>query len=301
MNKNHRYFLHVAHHGSIKHAAESLKLSQPSLTSAIKKLESQLGVALFDRRSKGVELTEYGHVFLRYAREQQDKHLEMVHSLNELSQRQFGRIKLGTGEAWWECFVKESVKQYQLTAPSSSFHLEFGNNLSLMHHLIRGELDLFIGHEVANLSPQVKVRFIPLFQEFEAYYVHPLHPLLINDTPMNVLDEFPLLRATPDHIRHGSMLIDQPHAHNPLQQPVNQIIYDVDSLSASIDMLLMTQAVMPYTHKLKSYLEQKGLKCLTINNEKIGSIGIYVPLGQLPDKIESLISQIKLASEGTVS
>lgn len=299
MNKNHRYFLHVAHHGSIKHAAESLKLSQPSLTSAIKKLESQLGVALFERRSKGVELTEYGHVFLRYAREQQDKHLEMVHSLNELSQRQFGRIKLGTGEAWWECFVKESVKRYQLTAPSSSFHLEFGNNLSLMHHLIRGELDLFIGHEVANLSAQVKVRFIPLFQECEAYYAHPLHPLLLNDAPLNQLEEFPLLRATPDHIRHGSMLIDQPQTQNPQQQPDNQIIYDVDSLSASIDMLLMTQAVMPYTDKLQAYLKAKGLSCIAINHDKIASIGIYVPLGKLPDKVESLITQIKLASQGS--
>ncbi len=300
MNKNHRYFLHVAHHGSIKHAAESLKLSQPSLTSAIKKLEAELGVALFERRSKGVELTEYGQVFLRYAREQQDKHLEMVHSLSELSQRQFGRIKLGTGEAWWECFVRDSVKQYQYAAPSSSFHLEFGNNLSLMHHLIRGELDLFIGHEVANLSPHVKVRFVPLFQEVEAYYAHPLHPLCINDAPLKQLEEFPLLRATPDHIRHGSMLIDQPQTQHLLQQPANQIIYDVDSLSASIDMLLMSQAVMPYTDKLQSYLEQKGLKCIAVNPKKIGSIGIYVPLGQLPEKVESLIVQIKLASQESV-
>jgi len=293
MHKNYRYFLHVAHHGSIKRAAESLKLSQPSLTAAIKKLESELGVTLFERRSKGVELTEYGHLFLTHARDQQDRHLKLVHQLNELSLKQFGRVKIGTGEAWWEDFVKHAVKAYQLTAPSSSFHLEFGNHLSLMHHLIRGELDLFVGHEVLHLSDDVKVRFIPLIQECEAYYVHSDHPLCYQEHPLEHLEEFPLLRATPDHIRHGSMLIDKPYTQSQLTQPSNQIVYDVDSLSASIDMLDMTQAVMPYTDRLQSYLEGRGLHCLAVNNEKVGNVGLYVPQGVLSQKVESLIEHIE--------
>ncbi len=61
------YFLEVASAGSMSKAAENLYVSQPNMSMAIKSLEQELGVQLFNRSSKGVELTHQGAEFLFYA------------------------------------------------------------------------------------------------------------------------------------------------------------------------------------------------------------------------------------------
>ena len=63
------YALKVAAVGSMNKAAEKLYISQPTLTSAIKEMESELGFAIFNRFSKGVSLTPEGKDFLDRARQ----------------------------------------------------------------------------------------------------------------------------------------------------------------------------------------------------------------------------------------
>ena len=58
----------IAETGSFNRAAERLYITQPSLTSAIKELERELGVVLFNRSGKGATLTADGVNFLPYAR-----------------------------------------------------------------------------------------------------------------------------------------------------------------------------------------------------------------------------------------
>lgn len=60
-----RYFVAVAQEGSVTRAAERLHLAQPSLSAAVKQLEGQLGVALFERSGRGIALTSAGELLLR--------------------------------------------------------------------------------------------------------------------------------------------------------------------------------------------------------------------------------------------
>lgn len=62
-----KYAVEVAKCGSINKAAEALLMNQPNLSRAIKELEASLGVSIFARSSKGMELTPEGEIFLRYA------------------------------------------------------------------------------------------------------------------------------------------------------------------------------------------------------------------------------------------
>ncbi len=60
-----RYFLTVVRAGSVSAAAQELRISQPSLSQQIRRMEQRIGAALFTRSSRGVELTVGGRAFLR--------------------------------------------------------------------------------------------------------------------------------------------------------------------------------------------------------------------------------------------
>lgn len=62
------YVIHIAETGSINRAAEQLYVAQPSLTNAVKELEKETGITIFNRTGKGVTLTAEGAEFLPYAR-----------------------------------------------------------------------------------------------------------------------------------------------------------------------------------------------------------------------------------------
>lgn len=64
-----RYIVTVAEAGSFSEAAKQLFLSQPSLTRAIKELEKEMSITIFDRTNKGVSVSKEGEVFLGYARQ----------------------------------------------------------------------------------------------------------------------------------------------------------------------------------------------------------------------------------------
>lgn len=78
-----RYIIMVADEGNITEAAERLFISQPSLTSAIRLLEDELSVNIFNRSNKGVTVTREGEEVLAYARQ--------VLEQAELMQERFGR------------------------------------------------------------------------------------------------------------------------------------------------------------------------------------------------------------------
>ncbi|MBQ0039527.1 MAG: LysR family transcriptional regulator [Treponema sp.] len=64
-----RYIIGVSETGSINKAAETLYVSQPSLTAAIKDVENEFSITIFNRSSRGISLTTEGKEFLQYARQ----------------------------------------------------------------------------------------------------------------------------------------------------------------------------------------------------------------------------------------
>ena len=72
-----KYFIEVARVGSINQAAEILFITQPSLSKAIKDIEAEVDLSLFQRSSKGISLTADGAEFLGYAR--QVVELSLIH------------------------------------------------------------------------------------------------------------------------------------------------------------------------------------------------------------------------------
>jgi DNA-binding transcriptional LysR family regulator len=90
-----RYFVAVAEHGAISHAARSLFIAQPALTKQMHQLEEELGVRLFERLSRGVALTAAGHQFLKDVSKIHDDLLQAKQNAQRADQGRIGNIALG--------------------------------------------------------------------------------------------------------------------------------------------------------------------------------------------------------------
>ena len=89
------YVLAVHQHGHFGRAAEALGVSQPTLSSQIQRVENELGIALFDRQSKPIVLTEPGRALIEYAREVVSAHEKLLAAAEGTLSEPSGPFSLG--------------------------------------------------------------------------------------------------------------------------------------------------------------------------------------------------------------
>lgn len=139
-----QYFLAVAREQSISAAAESLHLSQPTLSTQLKALEKELGKQLLIRGTKGsrkVLLTEEGRILRKRAEEI----LELVNiaereiSLSEESVA--GDVYIGAGESDMIRIFAKTAKKLEEQYPDIHYHILSGNAAFVQEHLDRGLVD----------------------------------------------------------------------------------------------------------------------------------------------------------------
>lgn len=144
-----RYFLAVAREGSISGAADSLHITQPTLSRQLMELEEELGTKLLNRGRKHhkITLTDEG-MFLR-------KRAEEIITLTEKTQAEFqsadqvisGDIYIGGGETDGMRLIARTAKKLQQEYPYIHYHLFSGNADDVTERLDKGVLDfgIFIG------------------------------------------------------------------------------------------------------------------------------------------------------------
>src|SRR5205085_9258967 len=97
-----RYFVAIAEERSFTRAAERLWVAQPGLSTQIRRLESELGVQLFERHTRGVDLTDAGELFLERARTTLVAADAARATGQDLEAGLVGRLRfgIGTGAGW---------------------------------------------------------------------------------------------------------------------------------------------------------------------------------------------------------
>jgi DNA-binding transcriptional LysR family regulator len=113
-----RYFVAVAQRRSFSRAAEALYLSQPSLSQAIKKLENELGVALFARTHHLVELTDAGAAFLREARVVLAQAAVAADTARQVGNGTIGQLRIGFIDSAALRIMPELVRRYRTAHPA---------------------------------------------------------------------------------------------------------------------------------------------------------------------------------------
>lgn len=147
-----RYFLAVAREGSITKAANSLHLTQPTLTRQLQDLEKELKQRLLMRGKHKVTLTPEGLILQKRAQEIVDMVEKTEAEFQSISDTISGDIYIGGGETDSMKYVAEIIKEIQEDYPAIKFHLYSGNAEDVMEKLDRGLLDFGILIQPVDLS-----------------------------------------------------------------------------------------------------------------------------------------------------
>lgn len=140
-----QYFVAVAEQGTVSGAAQNLSISQSSVTEAIKELESDLGVALFQRHPRGLSITHKGHQFLRHA----TKILADVSDARRtfFSDREAvttGRLQLGVTSLVAGYVLSDLLARYRRAHPAVEVSAIEDDGDYLEHLLVGGKLDIAV-------------------------------------------------------------------------------------------------------------------------------------------------------------
>ena len=138
------YFQMASRLRNITRAAERLRVSQPNITVAIKKLEAELGIQLFDRSQKQLALTPEGAVFLNRIELALRNIQDAVLEVNDYKQLQKGTIKIGIPPMMGAYLFPKIFSSFQKKYSHLDIYLHEEGSMSIREQLERDELDFGI-------------------------------------------------------------------------------------------------------------------------------------------------------------
>ena len=138
------YFQMASRLKNITRAAQRLRVSQPNITVAIKKLEAELGVQLFDRSQKQLTLTPEGRVFLKRIELALRNIDDAILEVNDYKQLQKGTIKIGIPPMMGAYLFPKVFSGFRRLHPNLDVLLFEEGSLSIREKLESDELDFGI-------------------------------------------------------------------------------------------------------------------------------------------------------------
>jgi LysR family hydrogen peroxide-inducible transcriptional activator len=138
------YFCAVARTGSFTHAAEELGIAQPSLSEQINKLERALGVALFERFSRRIELTAPGEILLPRARSLIEEAAALPHYLETAREGVRGPLRVGAIPTILPYFLAPVLRGFVERYPEVDLQLRESTTEDLLQQVLDGALDLAV-------------------------------------------------------------------------------------------------------------------------------------------------------------
>lgn len=140
-----RYFVAVAETLNFRRAAEDLHLAQPALSKAIRQLEEELGVQLFERTTRNVDLTPVGELFLDRARRTLSSAEEAFAVARDAAVGIVGQLRLGASPIARLGVMPVLQAAWTDAKPGIAVHVVEAATAPLLRAVRAGELDLAVG------------------------------------------------------------------------------------------------------------------------------------------------------------
>jgi DNA-binding transcriptional LysR family regulator len=136
-----KVFLTVATERSFSRAGEKLLRTQPAISIAIQRLESDLKEKLIDRSGRELLLTDAGRLVLDYAKRFQNLESDLENALRELKDNYAGRLAIGANEST-TLYLIQHIEQYRRMFPKVKVQVRRSESSKIPSHLLDGELEL---------------------------------------------------------------------------------------------------------------------------------------------------------------
>src|SRR5580658_5158215 len=139
-----RYFLAVADTLHFSRAAERLGIAQPPLSQQIRRLEQLLGHALFDRTTRGVNLTLAGQLLAERARGMMERIQDDLEQVRRLGRGEQGTLTVGFSGSIMFIDLPVVIARYRRLYPTVELRLREMSTAALIAGLLDGTLDLAV-------------------------------------------------------------------------------------------------------------------------------------------------------------
>lgn len=204
-----RYFLAVYDTCNLSAAAEQVHVTQPALSRAIRQLEDQVGVPLFERRPHGLEPTRFADILARHGRRMD---MEYRHALAEIemSGGAAAILRIGAGPIWYSRILPAIFPAYLRANPRVRLKVQSGVISTLVPQLLTGQFDLicstldFPAHAGLIREPIVEVEHALI-----ARRQHPLARAMTGNPtalPAQAIGGFPWIVLADDQVGTGRIL-----------------------------------------------------------------------------------------------
>ncbi len=172
--RHYKYFLAVAEDLHFRKAAERLFISQPGLSRQIKQMEDELGIKLFKRHNRKVELTKAG-LYLQQELKNNFRQLDdLIHHAKLLNSGINGHLNLGFVGSAMQKVIPNLLMKFRKSDPNITFSLNEIDNNQQVTALIKQEIDLgFVRIERVPKGLEMK----PLFKDTFSLVLPKDHPI----------------------------------------------------------------------------------------------------------------------------
>jgi DNA-binding transcriptional LysR family regulator len=138
------YFLEVVRQGHLGRAAESIGVTQPTISKALRRLEEAVGVPLLERSSHGTRLTGNGELFVESARRFHAQHVEMARIATEIRAQHQGLLRIGLTNSAGDTDAVRVLAEMVRRRPGLRIRLAIGKSDALNVQVEQGALDLAV-------------------------------------------------------------------------------------------------------------------------------------------------------------
>ena len=186
-----RYFVTLADVLHFTKASEICYVTQSGLSQQIKKLEVELGMPLFLRIGKKVQLTEAGAVFLKHAKRVMEDVQSGKQAIDDLNNLIGGELRIGVTYIFG-LLVLPVVELFAKKYPDLKIIVEYGGTAPLQDKLLQNELDLVL--VISNNEIELPMQKIPLFTSKLVMAVSKKNELSkLTSIPFKKLDDISLI------------------------------------------------------------------------------------------------------------
>lgn len=142
MQQEMKYIYTVYQKGSFSKAAEALFMTQPALSISVQKVENEIGMPLFNRDKKPLELTEAGKLYVEKIQQIQHLENELSQQLNDLTSLQTGNLRVGGSHYFNSYILPPVIADFKKKWPGINLLLTEAGSYELLDMLKEDLIDL---------------------------------------------------------------------------------------------------------------------------------------------------------------